>query len=170
MSQPELHQRHLLIQSDGLQYAARHDSTPEDLPSNSPFAEDLPVLVTLLTAALHDFIVKSSPELLSMASECLPAGALLRTAAAESAASSATHGAAALQAMLTRPDATLCSLCASVMGGRTDSADAAGAAGSHCEVPDLPAMRHGLSFTYLQACSEARVAVDMQSAHDLLSQ
>ena len=142
MSQPELHQRYLLVQRDGLHYAARHHSTPEDPPCTTPFPGELPVLVTWLTAALQDFSVEPSPESPSMAKKCLPAGALLRTAAAASAASSAMHGAAALQAVLTRPDATLCSLFASVMGGRTDSADAAGAAGSHFEGPDLPARRH----------------------------
>ena len=65
-------------------------------------------------------------------------GALLRTAAAESAASSATAGGAALQAMLTRLDATRASLGASDMGGKTDSADAAGAAASHLLGVELP--------------------------------
>ena len=67
-----------------------------------------------------------------------PVGALLRTAAAESAASSATAGGAALQAMLTRLDATLASRGASEMGGRTDRVDAAGAAASHLAGAELP--------------------------------
>lgn len=67
-----------------------------------------------------------------------PVGALLRIAAAESAASSATAGSAALQAMLMRLDAILASLGASEMGGRTDSADAAGAAASHLPGSELP--------------------------------
>ena len=60
------------------------------------------------------------------------------TAAAESAASSATPGGAALHAIMTRPDATLASLDASEMGGRTDSADAAGTAASHTPGVEVP--------------------------------
>lgn len=60
------------------------------------------------------------------------------TAAAESAASSATACGAVLQAIVTRPDATLASLGASEMGGRTDSADAAGTAASHTPGVESP--------------------------------
>ena len=57
-----------------------------------------------------------------------PAGALLRTAATESAASSAAAGTAPLQATRARPLNTRASLCWLAMGGSTDSADAAGTA------------------------------------------
>ena len=71
-----------------------------------------------------------------------PVGALLRTAAADSAASSAIAGGAALLAMLTSLEATLASLGASDMGGRTDNADAAGTAAHHLPCAELPTARN----------------------------
>ena len=71
----------------------------------------------------------------------MPVGALFSTAAAESAASSATAGGAALQAMLMRLEATRASRGPSDMGGSTDKADAAGTAAHHLPGADLPAER-----------------------------